>query len=69
MEKQAKCWECNGIAILKYRDIALENGKIKIPHSPYYECQICHEKFVTSPQMYQLDERIHSMIEAKKIKA
>jgi len=62
MENEIKCHFCGGVAIIKYRDIVLDNGKISIKGEPYYECKKCKEQFCTSEQMYALDKRLHENI-------
>lgn len=60
MNKKIICDVCGKEAILKYRDITLDNGKIIIKKEPYYECQKCKESFVTSEQMKELDKRLYN---------
>ncbi len=60
MEKEIKCHLCNGVAVLKFEDLKLDNGRIIIKDSPYYECSKCGEKFSTSEQMHGLSNRINS---------
>ncbi len=59
MNTKITCDSCGGEAILKYRDITLNDNKIIIKDEPYYECQKCKDCFVTNEQMKKLDKRIH----------
>ena len=60
MEKENKinCHLCKGKAILKNRNISLDDGKILIKDSPYYECLKCGEQFVTNEQMSGFSNKI-----------
>ncbi len=67
MEKEkTKCHLCGGKAVLKFEELKLDEGKITIKDSPYYECQKCKEKFATSEQMKELDGQIHRNFSFKR---
>ncbi|MFH1752302.1 MAG: YgiT-type zinc finger protein [archaeon] len=57
MRKEINCHLCHGKARLKFEELELNEGKIIIKDSPYYECLKCHEKFATSKQMRELFKR------------
>lgn len=60
MEKQIKCHLCSGNAAIKFEDLELDEGRIIIKDSPYYQCEKCKEKFATSEQMHTLSEQINT---------
>ncbi len=61
MEKEIKCHLCRkGKALLKFEELSLNEGKLIIRDSPYYECKNCHEAFSTSEQMRALSDQLHS---------
>lgn len=60
MEKQAKCYLCNGKAVLKFEDLELDEGKIIVKNSPYYKCLKCREEFAASEQMQELSEQLNT---------
>lgn len=62
MENEMICPFCKGIAVIKYRDVVLDDGKITIRNEPHYECKKCKEQFCTSEQMFALDKRLHENI-------
>lgn len=66
MEKEIKCHLCGGTAVLKLEELKLDDGKIIIKDSPYYQCQKCKESFSTSEQMNALDEQIHTHFSFKR---
>lgn len=66
MENEIKCHFCGGTAVIKYRDMVLDDGKITIKHEPYYECKKCKEQFCTSEQMFALDKRLHEQFAFKR---
>ncbi|MFH1588771.1 MAG: hypothetical protein ABIA76_05535 [Candidatus Diapherotrites archaeon] len=66
MEKEIKCHLCNGKAILKFEELKLDEGKIIIKDSPFYECIKCKEKFSTSEQMQELSNQINSKFVFKR---
>ncbi|HOZ35735.1 MAG TPA: hypothetical protein PLK55_02010 [archaeon] len=59
MENEIKCHFCGGTAIIKYRNVVLDDGKITIKYESYYEFKKCKEQFCTSEQMFTLDKRLH----------
>ncbi|MDO8538263.1 MAG: AbrB/MazE/SpoVT family DNA-binding domain-containing protein [archaeon] len=65
-KKEIKCHLCGGKAILKFDELKLDEGKIVIKNSPYYECQKCKEKFSTSEQMQELSEQINTKFSFKR---
>jgi YgiT-type zinc finger domain-containing protein len=54
MNTKITCDSCGGEAILKYRDIMLNDNKIIIKDEPYYKCQKCKDCFVTNEQMKKI---------------
>lgn len=66
MENEIKCHFCGGVAVIKYEDIVIDDGKIIIKNEPYYECKKCKEQFCTSEQMFALDKRLHEQIAFKR---
>lgn len=66
MENEIKCHFCGGVAVIKYEDIVIDDGKIIIKNEPYYECKKCKEQFCTSEQMFALDKRLHENFTFKR---
>jgi hypothetical protein len=66
MEKKIKCHLCNGTAVLKFEDLKLDEGRIIIKDSPYYECTKCKEQFSSSEQMQELSDQINSKFVFKR---
>lgn len=66
MENKIKCHFCGGVAIIKYEDITIDDGKITIKNEPYYSCQKCKQEFCTSEQMFALDKRLHEQFTFKR---
>ncbi|MDO8647930.1 MAG: AbrB/MazE/SpoVT family DNA-binding domain-containing protein [Candidatus Diapherotrites archaeon] len=66
MEKEIKCHLCGGNSILKFEELALNEGKLIIKDSPYYKCLKCGESFSTSEQMQELSEQINTKFSFKR---
>ncbi|MBI5884902.1 AbrB/MazE/SpoVT family DNA-binding domain-containing protein [archaeon] len=60
MEKEISCHLCGGKARLKFEELYLDEGRITIKESPYYECMKCHGAFATSEQMKELSRQINT---------
>jgi hypothetical protein len=46
MENEIKCHFCGGVALIKYRDIVLDYGKIVIKEELYYDSKNVKNSFV-----------------------
>ncbi len=66
MEKEIKCVLCKGTAVLKFEELELDNGKITIRDSPYYQCTKCKEEFATAEQMRELSDQINMRFKFKR---
>lgn len=60
MEEEINCHLCKGKAQLKFEELKLDEGRILIRESPYYECKCCGEEFATSEQMAELSGQINT---------
>lgn len=66
MEKEIKCHLCGGKALLKMEELSLNDGKIILKDSPYYQCQKCKEEFATSEQMRALSDQLHQKFQFQR---
>jgi YgiT-type zinc finger domain-containing protein len=66
MEETITCHLCKGKAKLKYETLKLDEGRIQINNSSYYECEKCGEEFSTDEQMKELDKQINKKFVFKR---